>query len=223
MPEEDEPERDDETRPLSSVDDEPAPRPEEHGSDVWTGRAGVRPIGAYRRDEFDEDADWTATGIAEPPAHWWAPIAIGTISLVLLGMLGFGVVLIVRNSGGEVETPATAPTARQTTETVDPTAPGLPPVTEAVTVPPTTDAADREVMVPALRGMPLADAQAALTRSGLGYRVIRRESDAEPETVIDCDPAEGQQVPSDTRVSLIVATSGTDDPSPTTSAPSAGD
>jgi beta-lactam-binding protein with PASTA domain len=81
------------------------------------------------------------------------------------------------------------------------------------------------VDVPALRGLPLADAQAALARSGLKWRVIRRESDAEPDTVIACDPDEGQQVPSDTRVTLVVAiarpgTSAT--PTAPASGPSAG-
>ncbi|GGN25517.1 hypothetical protein FHR83_007432 [Actinoplanes campanulatus] len=222
MPEEREPERDDETRPLSSVNEEPSPRPEDRGTDVWTGRAGVRPYGAYRRDEFDEDGDWADGRPAEPPGRWWAPIAIGTVSLVLLGLLGFAIAVIVRDSDGAVETPATPAVRATTTEPAAPDVTTPPTVTETITTPPTTDAADREVTVPALRGMPLADAQAALTRSNLGYRVIRRESDAEPGTVINCDPGEGQQVPSDTRVTLIVATARTGDPSPTTPAPSIG-
>ncbi|MBO3742013.1 PASTA domain-containing protein [Actinoplanes flavus] len=223
MPEEREPERDDETRPLSSVDEQPSPQPEDPGADVWTGRAGVRPYGAYRREQFDEDGDWADRGPAEPSGRWWAPIAIGTVSLILLGLLGFGIVVIVQNADGEVETPGATPTVRATT--TEPADPGIttpPTVTETITTPATTDAAEREVTVPALRGMPLADAQAALTRSRLGYRVIRRESDAEPGTVINCDPPEGLQVPSDTRVTLIVAIARTDDPSPATPAASAG-
>jgi beta-lactam-binding protein with PASTA domain len=40
---------------------------------------------------------------------------------------------------------------------------------------------------------------------GLSWHVILRDSDALPGTVIDSDPAEGQEVPSDTRITLVVA------------------
>jgi beta-lactam-binding protein with PASTA domain len=65
------------------------------------------------------------------------------------------------------------------------------------------------VTVPALRGLALADAQAALSRTGLSYRLIYRTSDAPPDTVIDSDPAEGQEVPPDTAVTLVVARGAT--------------
>jgi PASTA domain len=184
--------------------------------DVWTGRAGVRPHGAVPRNPYDQEGDWADPGQTEPSGRWWAPIAVGTISLVLLGLLVLGITVIVQSLGEEADSPETSPSAARS-----PVEPGegvaTPPVGTAASVPATTDAADQEVNVPALRGMPLADAQAALERTGLGWRVIRRVSDAEPDTVIDCDPAEGQQVPSDTRVTLIVASAraGT----PTTSTP----
>ncbi|MDI6099039.1 PASTA domain-containing protein [Actinoplanes sp. NEAU-A12] len=188
-----------EERDPDPVDD----RPESDDRDVWTGRAGVRPYGAVPRNPYDEDSDWTDPGQAEPSGRWWAPIAVGTVALVLVGLLAVGIAVIVRNTGGDAETPGDTPPATRLTNGPDPgvTTPG----TGATATTPTTEPSDQEVNVPALRGMPLADAQAALARSGLKWRVIRRESDAEPDTVINCDPAEGQQVPSDTRVTLIVA------------------
>jgi hypothetical protein len=200
---------------------EDRPEPDDPDRDVWTGRAGVRPHGAVPRDPYDEEGDWADRGRPEPSGRWWTPIAVGSISLVLLTLLGFGVVVIAQNLGDDTDTPQDTPTAAQLPTA---TGPGVATPEPAVTAT-TTEAADQEVNVPALRGMPLADAQAALTRSNLGWRVIRRESDAEPDTVIDCDPAEGQQVPSDTRVTLIVAAerAGTPtSPTPVTTTPSIG-
>ncbi|SDT73508.1 Stk1 family PASTA domain-containing Ser/Thr kinase [Actinoplanes derwentensis] len=205
MPEERDPERPD------AVDESPEPGghpgPDAADRDVWTGRAGVRPYGAVRRDPYEEESGWADPAAVEPAGRWWAPIAVGTVAVVLLSLLGFGVAVIVQSAGEDTEPPTATPTAvRITTGRADPgnTTPPAQQV-ETPATPATTDPADAEVTVPALRGMPLADAQAALSRTGLGWRVIRRESDAEPDTVIACDPEEGQQVPSDTRITLIVA------------------
>ncbi|GAA1584723.1 PASTA domain-containing protein [Actinoplanes couchii] len=205
MPEERDPER---PEPADSVDPD---------GDVWTGRAGVRPVGAVPRDPYAEESGWADPAAVEPSGRWWAPIAVGTIALSLIALLAFGIAVIVQNTGKEPERPAATPTAvRITTGGVAPenTSPPAQRV-EAPATPATTDPADAEVTVPALRGMPLADAQAALSRTGLGWRVIRRESDAEPDTVIACDPEEGQQVPSDTRITLIVATARAGEEPPT--------
>ncbi|MEU8655982.1 Stk1 family PASTA domain-containing Ser/Thr kinase [Actinoplanes philippinensis] len=184
--------------------------------EVWTGRAGVRPYGAVPRNTYDQEGDWADPAQIEPSGRWWTPIAVGTVAVALLALLGFGIVVIMQSSGDDVDTPGATPTAAQLPAENDGGA-ATPTVATATSAAPTTDAADQEASVPALRGMPLADAQAALERSGLGWRVLRRESDAEPDTVIDCDPAEGQQVPSDTRVTLIVASARAG--APTTSTP----
>ncbi|MEU4621128.1 PASTA domain-containing protein [Actinoplanes sp. NPDC023801] len=208
-----------EERDSEPVDERP--EPDDGDRDVWTGRAGVRPAGAVPRNPYEEEGDWADPGQPEPSGRWWAPIAVGSISLVLLALLGFGVVVVFQNMGDDAGTPDATPTAARLPTATEPgVATPAPTVTTT-----TTEPADQEVNVPALRGMPLADAQAALTRSGLGWRVIRRESDAEPDTVIDCDPAEGQQVPSDTRVTLIVAAgrAGTPaSPAPVSTTPSIG-
>ena len=93
------------------------------------------------------DGDWADGRPAEPSGRWWAPIAIGTVSLVLLGLLGFAIAVIVRDSEGEVETPATPAVRATTTEPAAPDVTTPPTVTETITTPPTTDAADREVTV----------------------------------------------------------------------------
>lgn len=201
MPEEHDPERPEPTDSVDSVDSTAPDR------DVWTGRAGVRPYGAVRRDPYAEESSWADPAAVEPSGRWWAPIAVGAVALTLLALLGFGLAVIVQSTGDDMEQPPATPSAvRITTRETNPavTTPATQQV-ETPATPATTDPADAEVTVPALRGMPLADAQAALSRTGLGWRVIRRESDAEPDTVIACDPEEGQQVPSDTRITLIVA------------------
>lgn len=207
--------------------DQPEPvdgstRPSDPG-DVWTGRAGVRPHGAVPRDPFDDGSDWADPDAVEPSGRWWAPIAVGTVALALVGLLVFGITVILRNTGDDAEPSATTfPAVRETTGTPDVGVTTPPATIGTATAAPTTDPVDAEVNVPALRGMPLEDAQAALSRSGLAWRVIRRENDAEPGTVINCDPAEGQQVPSDTRVTLVVSAARAGDPSPSATAPSAG-
>ncbi|GLY07286.1 hypothetical protein Acsp01_76650 [Actinoplanes sp. NBRC 101535] len=234
MSDEREPGRD-ETRPMSPVNDADAtavdrnqpsggPRSDDADQRVWTGRAGVRPPRPGTAD-YDTEPDWADTLPSEPSGRWWAPIAVGTLALLLLGLLVVGVVLIVQNAGGGTESPSPTPTLATTTTgdgaETDPTGTVSTPAPQ-ITTTPTTEPASTEVTVPALRGMPLADAQAALDRTGLRNRVIRIPSDAEPGTVIDSDPAEGRQVPSDTRVTLVVASEQTSEPTtaPTASAAS---
>jgi beta-lactam-binding protein with PASTA domain len=61
------------------------------------------------------------------------------------------------------------------------------------------------------------EARQALTRRGLSSRLrFVNSTDAPPGTVIDSDPAEGQQVPSDTVVTLIIAAQPTTPPTTAT-------
>ncbi|MFC3989850.1 PASTA domain-containing protein [Actinoplanes siamensis] len=200
-----------ETRPLSPVGGWD-PDPGEADDALWTGRASVRPPGPERTGYTNGDAPEE-----EPSGRWWMPIVVGIVGLLLLGLLGYGIYLIVQNSGSGGETPQPTPARSRATAT---TAPITRPTTEpAPSTAPTTEPATTEATVPALRGMPLEDARAALERSGLEYRIIELPSDAEPGTVIDCDPAEGQVVPPDTRITLVVAAERTGGPAPTTTAP----
>jgi PASTA domain-containing protein len=137
--------------------------------------------------------------------------------LVLLAALGWGVYLIVQNAGKNdtpapavtTSAPALAPTTVATTApTTQPTT--EPTTTEPTTQPTTTDPTDDAVAIPALRGLSVADAKAALQGVGItSTHVIFRPSDAEPDTVIDSDPEEGQEVPPDTRVTLVVSAPST--------------
>ncbi|MFI1992498.1 PASTA domain-containing protein [Actinoplanes sp. NPDC020271] len=241
MPDERQP-GEDETRPMRAVDgnddatrvqpNQPSGRPRSGDTptqpmspagewDPWTGRASVRPP-RPEQTEYTETEWTTGPEDEEPSGRWWMPIVVGIVALVLLGLLGFGIYLIVQNSGGDVDTPQPTPAQTRATTTVT-----IPATTEPTTEPPvstapTTDPATTEATVPALRGMPLADAEAALARSGLGYRVIKLPSDAEPGTVIDCDPAEGQLVPPDSKITLVVAAARTGGPTSTTTAPAGG-
>jgi hypothetical protein len=191
---------------------------------VWSGRAEVR---SPQPGRSAYDTDWPVGPVPAQRDRWWMPIVVGIIVLVLLGLLGWGIYVIVQNSGNESPAPAPPPaTTATTTESTQPatTAPTTSPTsTEPTTSPTTTEPTTTEVTVPALRGLSLEEAQAALARTGLKPRVIYRNGDAPPGTVIDSDPAEGQEVPPDTRVTLVVAKGAATTPTATTTGPAAGD
>jgi len=142
------------------------------------------------------------------------PIVVGIAALVLLGLLGWGIWLIVRSTGDEPQTPAPAPPTSAAPLTTEPTTP-----TVAKT---TTPAEPAQVTIPALRGLSQSEAQRALDRRGLSYRSIKRASSAAAGTVIDSAPSEGQEVPADTQVVLVIATPQitTATPGATTATPS---
>ncbi len=171
---------------------------------AWSGRAEVRPP---RREEYTAVPEWdTAVPPTEPRGRWWMPILLGILALLLLGALIWGIYLIAQNSGDGTDTPAPTPTAPAptTVATTEPTT--TPPTTTPATTPTTTEpTGPTEVTVPALVGLSQREAQQALDRRGLSYRLLFRPSDAQPGTVIDSDPAEGQEVPPDTQVTLVIA------------------
>ena len=73
--------------------------------------------------------------------------------------------------------------------------------------------------MPALIGLSRDEAVQALERRGLSVREITRSGDGAPGTVIDSDPAEGQEVPPGTTVTLVIAAEKTTPPTPTTTTP----
>jgi hypothetical protein len=180
------------------------------GGAPWAGRAEVRPP---RPGDYEE-TDWaTAAPSSEPRGKWWMPILVGIIGLILVALLGWGVWLIIQAQNQDDQTPAPAPAtsaAPQTTPaTTEPAT--TPPTTEPTTTEPTTT----EVTIPALRGLSQQDAIQALSRRGLSSRLrFVASDDAAPGMVIDSDPEEGQEVPPDTTVTLIIA-------APPTTAPTA--
>jgi hypothetical protein len=180
------------------------------GQAPWAGRAEVRPP---RPGDYQEP-DWTSPEPpAEPRGRWWMPILVGIIGLILVALLGWGIWLIIQaQDKNRTPTPAPSPSAAAPATT--------PPTTAATTQPPTTaptttEPAQTAVTVPALRGLSQQDAIQALSRRGLSSRLRYMSSDdASPGTVIDSDPEEGQEVPPDTTVTLIIA-------APPTTAPTA--
>jgi hypothetical protein len=178
---------------------------------AWSGRAEVRPP-RPGPGEYTAVSEWDAVPPpAEPRGRWWMPILVGILALLLIGLLIWGIYLIAQNADDDDPgTPAPAPsvTAPATTE---PTT--TPPTSEAptATTPTTTEpTGPTEVTVPALVGLSQDEAQEALDRRGLTYRLIFRPSDAQAGTVIDSDPAEGQEVPPDTQVTLVIAAEATE-------------
>jgi hypothetical protein len=215
--------RPDATSVMPAVDDDWAAA---RGNPAWSGRAEVR-APQPGSTEYQEP-DWAAAPLGEPRGRWWMPIAIGIVVVLLLAALAFAVYLVVQNADDcQPTAPATsAPAApTQTTATTESTAPSTEPTTTTpTTTPPTTEPTNgnEEVTIPALKGRSLAEAQAALNRAGLSYRLLYRASDAQPNTVIDSDPAEGQEVPPDTTVTLVVAAQRTTTPTATTGAGGGG-
>jgi cytoskeletal protein RodZ len=182
---------------------------------AWAGRAEVRPPRPSRED-------WaTAAWDGEPPPppgesnrKWWMPIVVGIVALVLLGALGWGVYLIASAEDGATDPAPSAPpaTATQAPETTEPTS-AAPTTTPPTTQPTTTQPEEPvEITVPALIGLSQEEAQQALQRRGLTFRVIQRNGNAPAGTVIDSDPSEGQEVPPNTQVTLVVAAERTSPP-----------
>jgi hypothetical protein len=188
------------------------PEPEWRGA--WSGRAEVRPPRPGQEDYAQ--SEWSPQPPSEPRGKWWMPIVVGIVGLLLLGLLGWGIYLIAQNSDDTETPPATTPSAAAPESTA-------PTTTEPTTTPPTTTptttepTGPAEVTVPALVGLSQQQAQQALDRRGLSYRLIFRRSDAAAGTVIDSDPAEGQEVPADTQVTLVIAAQPNTPATPTTS------
>jgi len=187
---------------------------------AWAGRAEVRPPRPGQAD-YGVGSDWDAVPPAEPRGKWWMPILVGIVALVLLGLLGWGIFLIMQDSEDGDQTPAPVASAPAVTTKPTTAASSAVPTTTPPTTEPTESTNPAEVTVPALVGLSQADAQEALQRRGLRARVISRPSDATAGNVIDSDPAEGQKVPADTQVTLVIAAQRTTVPTtqPTTTGP----
>jgi hypothetical protein len=183
---------------------------------VWSARAGVRPPRPGYGDEY-ADTDWADVPADEPRGRWWTPIAVGIVALLLLALLGWGIYLIVQSTSDDATPGVTASPAPPATTAATTAPTSTPPSTEPATTQPTTaaPATPSDITVPALKGLSSDEARGALDRKGLNYRLRYVTSDSPAGTVIDSDPAEGQQVPADTVITLIIAAGPTTSPTPT--------
>ncbi|KWV34527.1 PASTA domain-containing protein [Micromonospora rifamycinica] len=210
------PPADDATRPLPPTGGTTGAGPA--GPPVWSGRAGVP---APR----DADARAAAEWYGEEPRdrRWWTPILLGVLALVLLGLVGLASWLVLRAVGSSSDgTPNPPPTAVPTTGVVPTTvapssaAPSSGPPTTPPTTAPTTGPAG--VPVPPLVGLSQEAAQTLLDRFGLSYRVLTRESDRPPGTVLATDPQRGELVAPGDEVTLVVAAEPSASPTRTATA-----
>jgi hypothetical protein len=228
------PRSDDSTRQMPAADDDatalapPVRRPDATsilppvdeagpavGAGAWAGRAEVRPP----QPGYDTEPEWGAGPPPEARGRWWMPIVVGIVALVLLALLGWGIWLILQAQ--DENTPAPAPAVTMSIAPPESTEPTTEPTTEEpTTTPPTTEPTATEVTIPALRGLSREQAQQALSRRGLSSRLrFVATDDAPAGTVIDSDPEEGQEVPPDTVVTLIIAAEPTTNPTTTTNEP----
>jgi hypothetical protein len=209
--------------------DATAMMPPVEGEAAWSGRAEVR-APQPAQTTYQEVTDWPAGPGRQRTDRWWLPIVVGIVVLVLLAALGWGIYLIVKNSGNDKPSaPAATTSAAPAPTTVATTTETTKPTTEPTTstpspTPSTTEPTTDAVAIPALRGLSVAEAKAALKGIGINStHVIYRPSDAEPDTVIDSDPEEGQEVPPDTRVTLVVSAPSTATATTTTTGTANGD
>ena len=176
------------------------------GADVWSGRAEVPEPGT--RPAVPDDSDW-ASG-PEPRPAWVLPVILGVALLLLLGLLGLGLWLSLRDG----KTPTTPPT---TTPAATSAAPSRTPSAS-----PTASASSSAatVALPDLKGVQYDAAVALLQGKGLvAQRVDTVNSSLPAGTVINTDPAGPVDVPAGSTVRLFVAVP----PPPTTAPPSPTD
>jgi hypothetical protein len=120
-----------------------------------------------------------------------------------VALLGWGIWLIIQAQDKNNQTPAPVPATSAAPATTPATSQ---PTTPPTTAPTTTEPTKTAVTIPALRGLSQQEAIQALSRRGLSSRLrFVASDDASPGTVIDSDPEEGQEVPPDTIVTLIIA------------------
>lgn len=173
---------------------------------AWAGRAGVPPPGAPPRGPAP--TEW-----AEPEdphqRRWWMPILLGVLALVLIGVIAFGLWLLLRGDDSNPE-PTPSPTVAPTS--VVPTTAA--PTTAAPTTAAPTSAAP--VAVPPVVGRTEAEARSLLSAVGLQPELDFVESSQPAGTVVDADPQPGSQVAPNSTVTLFIS----EGPPPTSAPPS---
>lgn len=165
-------------------------------STAWSGRAGVPPPRPAAGT-----AEPTSWGEYEPQGGrpWWAPILIGLVALLLLGVLAFAIWLLAESDDRD---DPVAPSPSATAAEPSPTPAPTPTATTGRPTPSATSEAP--VPVPPLVGLPVAEAQDLLEDLGLESRLEFRISDRPAGTVIDTDPGAGALISPGDTVTLVV-------------------
>ncbi|MEN3613319.1 PASTA domain-containing protein [Plantactinospora sp. ZYX-F-223] len=167
---------------------------------AWSGRAGVPPRGSAPPRQ--PQPDWSYD--PEPDdRRWWMPILVGTVAVILLGVLvvaGWAIVDSARRDTPRSPSPVlTTPAA--------PTAPTTGPPTTAASTPSATPSVTTgaPVLLPPLVGLSQQEAVAELGRLGLVALIEPRISARPPGTVLDTEPSTGTEVEPGSEVILVVA------------------
>ncbi|MEV4621663.1 PASTA domain-containing protein [Asanoa sp. NPDC049573] len=166
---------------------------------AWAGRAGIPEPGG----PGGPPDDGPPSGGGWQPSdgggrRWWMPILVGIIALILLGVLAFGLWLILRGDGS---TPAPTPTtSAPAPTTAAPTT--VAPTTSSPSPTVTTPAA---IEVPEVEGRSVLEAGQVLSDAGLPARLTYVASDEPAGTVVGSDPPAGAQVKPGTTVTLQVS------------------
>ncbi|HEX6682835.1 MAG TPA: PASTA domain-containing protein [Candidatus Limnocylindrales bacterium] len=175
-------------------------------SGAWSGRAGVpAPQSSGRlRDSAPYTQQIPQPGQQRP---WWTPVLLGLVAVGLLGALILAAYWMNRENPAPVESPA-------------PSAVVVPsPTPEATTAPPTTQpatpTAPQAVPVPRLVGLTQDQATTQLDQLGLAYRFEYRQAPAPEGTVVESRPGQGEMVPLQTTVTLVISTGQDPEPTPT--------
>jgi len=208
---------DDRTTRIQNVGPRNATPPEDR---AWAGRAGIPHPGGPGGpggppgDGPPPPDDWQPRD-PDGGRRWWMPILVGVIALVLLGVLAFGLWLILRGDGSADPTPAPTPTTAAPT-TARPTT-----AAPTTTAPSPTATTPTAVPVPDVEGLTVLEAGEALSDAGLSARLSYVDSDQPAGTVIATDPEIGTQVKTGATITLIVSTGRTTPPTtePPTSPP----
>ncbi len=168
----------------------------------WSGRAGVPPPGTRPAAPDEEWQEPERRGGA-----WYLPALVGVLLALLLGLVGLGLWLGLKDHGKPTPTATATPRPTATTPSVARTS--AKPTASATGAP-----SAATVELPDLSKVSYADAAGALHGLGLVAKRIDEVNDSLPEgTVIRTDPGPGQ-VPVGSVVTLFVAK-----PAPPTTAP----
>jgi hypothetical protein len=124
------------------------------------------------------------------------PILVGVIALILLGVLAFGIWLILRGDGGTPEPTVTSSAPASATPTT---------VAPTTSSPSPTATAPATVKVPEVEGRSVLDAGQILSDVGLPARLTYVDSAEPAGTVIGSDPDAGSEVKPGTTITLEVS------------------